>query len=280
MTTGTSSVTDELIELGGLRFHYRDWACTKVGAQDLVLLHGLGHHAHIWDRFAAAMASDYRVLALDQRGHGESQWAPPDQYRPDHLATDVAAFVVALGLSRFVWLGHSLGGRAAYTYAAKRPSALERLVIVDITPGTPATARERIFSAIQSTDTFDSPSEALVHIVALTPNADSEWTRDRVMHNLMRTSDGKWTFRFDRALRETPSLISPPDPEAGWRSVADISVPTLLVRGEESDVVTSESRDRMVAAIPGCRLIEVPGAGHNVVGERPQAFLDAVRTFL
>ena len=78
-----ATVRDELVEMRGLRFYYRDWECTKPGAQTLVLLHGYTGHARSWDSFAEAMARDYRVLVLDQRGHGQTQWAPPEAYGTD-----------------------------------------------------------------------------------------------------------------------------------------------------------------------------------------------------
>ena len=98
-------VVDELIELRGLRFHYRDWPSKQVGAPDLLLLHGYTGHARSWDAFAEAMTDRYRVLALDQRGHGESAWAPADRYGIDDMADDLTAFVKALGLTHFTLLG-------------------------------------------------------------------------------------------------------------------------------------------------------------------------------
>src|SRR2546423_813595 len=106
MAVGTP-VQDRSIALNGLRFHYRDWG--NEGAQPLVLLHGLSSHARSWDRFATAMQSDFRVLALDQRGHGETEWA--DDYYADRMVEDVDAFITALGLERIALLGLSMGGR-------------------------------------------------------------------------------------------------------------------------------------------------------------------------
>src|SRR5262245_63363210 len=85
------AVMDELIELRGLRFHYRDWASTRANAPDLVLLHGYTGHARSWDAFAEAMTDRYRVIALDQRGHGETGWT--DSYGTDQMADDLALFV-------------------------------------------------------------------------------------------------------------------------------------------------------------------------------------------
>ena len=123
MTTQTA-VTDQLIMLNGLRFHYRDWPrqerpSTRAKTQDLVLLHGFTGHARSWDSFAQAMSRDFRVLALDQRGHGESAWASPDQYGVDYMVHDLEAFVAALGLDRFILLGLSMGANKmhkSFTY--------------------------------------------------------------------------------------------------------------------------------------------------------------------
>ncbi|MCX7064923.1 MAG: alpha/beta fold hydrolase, partial [Proteobacteria bacterium] len=94
----TTNVRDELVELRGLRCFYRDWPSVKPNAQTLVLLHGYTGHARSWDLFAQAMSARYRVLALDQRGHGQTQWAPPNAYDTSEMVTDLEAFVKALGL--------------------------------------------------------------------------------------------------------------------------------------------------------------------------------------
>ena len=131
MTTSIE-VQDALVQLNGLSFHYRDWG--NPTAQPLLLLHGFTVHARSWDTFAAAMRDRYRVIALDQRGHGETEWA--SDYHPDRMVEDIDAFVRALGLRRFVLLGLSMGGRNAFTYAALHPEEVERLIIVDIGPDT------------------------------------------------------------------------------------------------------------------------------------------------
>ena len=87
------NVRDELVEMRGLRFYYRDWAGPKPDAQTLVLLHGYTGHARSWDAFAAAMSKRYRVLALDQRGHGQTEWAPPTAYDTSEMVADMDAFV-------------------------------------------------------------------------------------------------------------------------------------------------------------------------------------------
>src|SRR5277367_1191160 len=127
--TGNNAVVDELIEMRGLRFHFRDWPSKRLNAPSLVLLHGFAGHARSWDAFAEAMTDRYRVLALDQRGHGETGWAAADQYRVDNIADDLQAFAHALDLKRFALLGLSMGGLVAMEYAGRRPEPLAACVI-------------------------------------------------------------------------------------------------------------------------------------------------------
>ncbi len=275
-------VTDELIELNGLRFHFRDWESAKPGAPSVVLLHGFSGHSRVWDPTARLLAEDYRVLALDQRGHGESAWDPARGYTPEQYAEDVAAFAAALGLSNFVLVGLSMGGTAAIAYAGRRPPVLERLVIVDIGPELSDAGLDRILaSLIQAPDEFESPEVLIERMLAANPNADPEAVRHRARYNAVRTADGRWTWRWDRALRdEQVARRTMLDPAEGWRLVANIGVPTLLVRGEHSDILAPEVASRMVETIPDCRLLEVAGAGHTVPYDRFEGFMDALRTFV
>ena len=112
-------VQDETVTLNGLRFHYRDWG--NPAAPPLVLLHGFMGTAHDWDTIARGLADRYRVLALDQRGFGESAWA--SDYHEQRLVDDLGAFVDVLGLSTFSAVGFSYGGTTVGSYAARaRPS--------------------------------------------------------------------------------------------------------------------------------------------------------------
>jgi len=272
-------VTDELIELRGLRFHYRDWASSKPGAPDLVLLHGFTGHARTWDAFAEAMTDRYRVLALDQRGHGQTAWASADAYGADEMQADLAAFVGALGLKRFTLLGLSMGGGVAIHYAGTRPPELAALVIVDIAPEVEPAGAGRIQASVRTTDVFESRDEAFAAARAADSTPPEAHHRHRIEHNLMRTEDGRWTWRYDRALR-APGAVRVRDPEAGWRAVANIAVPTLLIRGEISDLVSPEIAERMLKANANIRLTTVKGAGHSVPLDQPEGFASACREFL
>jgi pimeloyl-ACP methyl ester carboxylesterase len=272
------SVTDELIEMRGLRFHYRDWRAKRPGAPTLVLLHGFTGHARSWDAFADAMTDRYRVLALDQRGHGETAWAAPDRYGRSEMVDDLAAFVKALGLSGFALLGLSMGGGVTFEYAGRRPKELARISIVDIAPEIVTEGMTRIRTGVQAKDVFASPDEAFAQARQANPRPPENVHRARIEAALMRTEDGRWTWRYDRALRV--SGPPPRDTEAGWRACANINVPAQLIRGELSDILSPEITKRMLATIPNLRLDEVKDSGHSVPLDAPDGFLKAAREFL
>jgi pimeloyl-ACP methyl ester carboxylesterase len=275
-----TNVRDEVIELRGLRFYYREWPSARTGAPTLVLLHGYTGHAHSWDHFAAAMSQDYRVLALDQRGHGQTQWAPATAYDTIEMVEDLDAFVRALGLEKFTLLGLSMGGIVSFAWAGRRPASLARLVIVDIAPEIDVEGLKRIQAGVVRSDVFDSREEAFARARADNPIPPEAHQRYRVDYSLMRMQDGRFTYRYDRALRDPNNPRKGIPAEEGWRLAANIAVPTLLVRGELSDILTRPVAEKMATAIRDCRLVEIAGSGHPVPLDKPEEFLAAVKTFL
>lgn len=267
---------DRLVMLNGLRFHYRDWG--REDAPPLVLLHGYTSHARSWDAFARAMAPEFRVYALDQRGHGETGWT--DDYAAERMVEDVEAFVRALRLDRFDLLGLSMGGRNAYGYAARHGETLKRLVIVDIGPEVPTAGAGRIRRGALANDLFDSPEAALAVARAANPRAPEETLRHRVTNGLLLTGDGRWTYRYDKALRDPANPRPLADPAEHWAMLASIKTPTLLVRGAESDILDEAVARRMTEVMPNCTLVTVPDAGHSIPLDNPQGFVDAVRPWL
>jgi pimeloyl-ACP methyl ester carboxylesterase len=282
-------VQDEYVELRGLRFHYRDWPAARADAPTLVLLHGYTGHARSWDHFAAHMSDRYRVLALDQRGHGESAWAPAGQYGTDEMVQDLRAFERALGLRGHHLLGLSMGGivgfhhaggtRAATGEAIGLPEELARLVLVDIGPELIASGAARIQDSKRATDVFATKDEAVAQQRAANTRAPDAHLRHRMENNLMLLADGRWTWRYDRVLRD-PRNLGARDPAAGWAAIAAIRVPTLLIRGGESDLLAPEVAARMVRDLPDGHFEEVAGSGHSVPLDAPDAFLAAARRFL
>ncbi len=267
-----ASVHDHLIHMRGLRFHFREWSCPKAEAQDLVLLHGFTGHARSWDALAQAMSADYRVLALDQRGHGETEWAPPDQYGAAHMVADLEAFIAALGLHRMVLLGLSMGGNVAIHYAGQQPETLERLVIIDIGPEIAAGGLNRIYRGVQAQDVFKSPEDAFAQARAanaLPPEAH-HW--ERVINNLMRLEDGT-----DLSLRPSPRQNHANGPAPRRAGVRWQCRPKPTDSRRASDILAPNTR-RVCRDIPSANSLKSPVAALCPL-DQPDGF-QAVRDFL
>jgi len=285
MTTERIAPRDCLADINGLKLHYLDWG--REGLPPMVLLHGFSAHAHYWDGFAAKMRDNFHVYALDQRGHGDSEWAT--DYGPETMPADFASFVDQLGLDRFVLLGHSMGGGVAFRYAASHPERIEKLIIVDSSlpsPDRPAVPnRHNSVQRSLAKDTFDSEDEVVAHLMRQSPGASERRIREVVPLWFRRLDDGRYTFKFDPALRNRFSARQ--YVEQFRKSATElrlamkrVTCPTLVVRGGRSDILLPEAAADTVAAIPNARLVEVPNAGHNIPSDDPRAFRTVVSEFL
>jgi len=267
---------DRTLTLRGLRFHYLDWG--TEGKPLFVLLHGGAQTAHSWDDFAPGVRTDYHVYALDQRGHGDSDWVPDGDYSRHTQCEDIAAWVATLKLPPFILAGLSMGGINAITYTARYPEQVRALIIIDVGPEIETRGRENIqnFTRIDELDSFEAFIERAHHF---NPRRSLENLRQRLSHNLKQLPSGKWTWKFDQQ-RLTAGIRSGIGPEGLWEDVRKIRCPTLIVRGGESDILSPAAAERLQAAIPNSHLTIVPGAGHSVMGDNPEGFAAAVQEFL
>jgi pimeloyl-ACP methyl ester carboxylesterase len=195
------------------------------------------------------------------------------------MVADAQAFVRAMGLNKYILIGHSMGGVVAYNYAASHLDQIERLVIIDIGLEITPAFDQRFQTSLQANDVFDSLDQAFQTMRAGNRFASDDELRRRAMYNMMQRDDGKWTWRYDRALRGGGKLKRPSG-EQQWLLLSTITCPTLLVRGAESDLLARETVERMVRTIPNCRVVEIPRAGHTVTADNPEAFIAALRDFL
>jgi esterase len=270
---------DRTFDVSGLRLHYRD-----LGPRDgapVVMLHGLLGHAHEWDMLTAALATRQRVLVLDQRGHGRSDWAA--SYTVADLAGDVIELIEHVGSTPVRLVGHSMGGLAAITVAGARPELVERLVVIDVGPdvfGTPFAAELRTFLEELSSASYAAVVDAVDEWMAGNPLADEHHMRHYVEHCLRPCADGRLVWRFDgRGLRSFFDEETTADNR--WAVVEAITAPTLVVRGEHSAVLSRAAAEELVHRIAAdARLVEVPGGGHDLGVEQPAAVTDAVVGFL
>jgi esterase len=272
--------TSHTIERGGVRLHHLDWG--NPGLPALALVHGIRLHAHVWSHFAREFRDRYHILALDQRGHGDSAWSP-EGYHADDYVEDLHAVLQARGISKLVLIGHSLGARVSMLYAHQHPDAIERLVLVDMGAGLPATAAGTDFSRVTETpppQDFTSPEEAIAYLGGILKLAPKEMIAESVIHGLRRKPDGRYTWKYDPALGGRPSTKAGVREWDMWEVVRTIRARTLLLRGELSRVVTPEIAERMGREMPDCRVEQIDRAGHALFTDQPAAFAASVARFL
>jgi pimeloyl-ACP methyl ester carboxylesterase len=252
-------------------------------AWPVLFLHGGGQTRHAWGRTAEIVAAKgWRTIAIDLRGHGDSDWSANGDYSFTANCADCIAVVDQLGRAP-VLVGASLGGIAAMLAEGTSDRTVSSgLILVDIAPKTNPAGVQRIHEFMQSgINGFDSLEEAAAAIAAYTPQ------RSRRMNlaglkKVLRQRDGRWYWHWDPRMLDGGRTEVLAKRLNGLFDVAtrNIDVPTMLVRGALSDVVTEEGVADMVARLPNVTIVEVPGAAHMIAGEQNDTFSDAVVAFL
>lgn len=269
------AAVERWIESEGLRLRAVDWG--PPAAPAVILLHGSSAHAHWWDFFAPSLAGDFRPVALDLRGHGDSAHMAPPAYSLERYAADVAALVRALELPSVRVVGHSLGALVAAVFAASSPVPVEALVLVDIRLRAAARRRSFLDRLRQFPHpVYASPEEA-VRRFRLLPTGNG--ARPDVLAHvatraLRRLDDGRWTLKFDR---ETLRDAIPREVIAELQS---LRCPILWMRGEQSSLVPARIDDDVRELLPRAEIAAVAGAHHHVMLDAPEAFREVVEGFL
>ena len=200
VTFSTEAVPeDRFVEANDMRFHYLDWG--NPDKPDMLLLHGFAQQCHSWDFVALAFTDKFHVRALDLRGHGDSDWAPDGDYSPEAQQNDIKGVVQEIGLKDFVLMGLSMGGRNSFTYASNHPDEVRALVIVDAGPENLQSGSQNIRQFVQQDDELDSIDAFVERVIAYNPRRDPVQLRGSLVHNLKQLPNGKWTWKYDRALR-------------------------------------------------------------------------------
>ncbi len=261
------------------RFHFLEWG--HPDAPPIVLLHGGHQSAHSWDLVSLHLAQDYRVLALDQRGHGDSEWSRDVNYSNHTMALDAGAFLDALGLERPILMGHSMGGRNALLLTKEDPSRLRALVVVDIGPEISDEGRKAIAGFVRTNQEFDDLEHFVANVRKYDPYRPREHIERTVKYNMLQRADGKFVSKCDSTPRRLGLLHG-----GGTRDnvtledVTAFELPVLVVRGADSNILTAEAAERFRDALPDGELAVVPNAGHNVHGQNTLGFISAVGEFL
>ena len=271
---------DKFVTANEMRFHYLEWG--SAANPPMLLLHGFAQTCHSWDFVALGFSDDYRVIVLDQRGHGDSDWAADGDYSPETQQNDISAIVREIGLEDFTLMGLSMGGRNSFTYAANNPDRVRALVIVDAGPQNMQQGTQNIRNFVQQDDELDSVDAFVERVLKYNPRRPPEQIRGSIMHNLKQLPNGKWTWKYDKRLRR-PGRRMGSDPETEkrlWGYLEALQCPTLLVRGGASDIIAMDTAEKMHAVIPNSQMATIDGAGHLVMGDSPAGFQRVVTEFL
>lgn len=274
--------TNRYVTVEGLKLHYLDWGGDS-SKRTFVLLHGGAAHAHWWDGVAPLLAAYGRVLALDFRGHGRSEWPRPPHYGPQAYRQDVKGLIESLG-SKVILVGHSMGGAVAQWVATMHPELLAALIVVDAPHGPPPLLRRLMWRWRRRSHPPGTRPELrtaadIIRKFRLQPPETfmSRLEIERLaLHGAEQLPNGKWAFRFDpgtRAWRKQGGNLKKPD-------LRKVALPVLILRGEGSTLVSAAHSRRMQRKVRGAVLKEIPRAYHHVPLDNPADTAAAIVDFV
>ncbi|MCA9848106.1 MAG: alpha/beta hydrolase [Dehalococcoidia bacterium] len=279
-----SKPRDEFVEVNDLKLHYREWGDSR-SRHALLMLHGYASTSEMWTDVATDLAREFRVIALDMRGYGQSDRAEDMDYTRATQLEDLEAFVDAVGLRSLTLVGHSMGGALAICYAAEHPEVVTALVVVEAAPEVLRSGIEGVRRLLLTGDGFDSVDAAVEAFRAYQPYASTEQLERRVHSVLKMNEDGRLVWDFDEAFRDPQ--IRPPEPDPGQRRLSDlwdsadrVQCPTMIIRGQDTDMLTPEAIQRLHRRIAGSRVSLIEDAGHHVPTDQPASLALNIREFL
>jgi pimeloyl-ACP methyl ester carboxylesterase len=234
----------------------------------ILIAHGLFGSARNWGVIAKRLSERRRVVTVDMRNHGESDWTDSHSY-PD-LAADLAEVIAGIGGQADV-LGHSMGGKAAMVLALQHPDRVRRLIVADIAPVAYGHTQQHLVDAMRAVDLSgvttrgDADRQLAAHVAA-------EGVRAFLLQSL-DVKGRRWRLNLDTLERDMPLIL-------GWPDVAgQFDGPALFLTGALSDYVKPEHRPAIKALFPQAKFAKIPGAGHWLHADRPREFEAAIAAF-
>lgn len=252
----------------------------------VIFLHGGGQTRHSWGDSAKIIAENgYYAILLDTRGHGDSSWSETGNYQMEDLSNDLKSVMQQVG-GKPALVGASLGGLTSLIAEGESETSIaSAIVLVDIAPKTEQKGIERIFAFMSSNkDGFASLDEASEAVAAYLPNRPKPKDNSRLEKNLRLRDDGRYYWHWDTKMLAYWKSITPDQHIANenrmYRAAKKLTIPTLIVRGGMSDVVSEKVMAEFLDEVPHVRSLNVSDAGHMVVGDSNHAFTNAVVEFL
>jgi pimeloyl-ACP methyl ester carboxylesterase len=252
----------------------------------VIFLHGGGQTRHSWGDSAQMVAdAGYFAVALDARGHGDSSWSEEGNYRIEDLGNDLKEVIAQLG-KRPALVGASMGGLTSLIAEGESETSIaSAIILVDIAPKAEQKGIERIFAFMSSNKHgFASIDEAAVAVSAYLPNRTKPKDHSRLEKNLRLRDDGRYYWHWDMKMLDLWKSITPDQQILNetrmYKAAKNLKVPTLIVRGGMSDVVSEKVMAEFLDEVPHVRSVNVSDAGHMVAGDSNHAFTNAVLDFL
>lgn len=269
--------TDHMVEVAGLRLHVQDYG--KAGKPAMLCVHGGAAHAHWFDFVAPGLRDRYHVRAIDQRGHGDSEWdrSPDPDYSYARYAADLHELTEKLDLRDFVLIGHSMGGVVSTVYAATYPGRARAFILVDSTISMPPERIADMNARGQREGRSYADQAELVANYKVRPGGSTaapEVVRHLAMNSGRRFEDGRWRYKFDRNVYGRRERM---DSLPFWDH---IKIPALLIKGDRSARITPELYAGVKSHAPHAQLVEVSNSDHHVTLDNPQGFVEATLKFL
>ena len=268
---------EAFVDTSEIRLRYLDWGGPESPV--IVLLHGLTSNANAWDPLAVRLRSSAHVIAMDQRGHGDSSHAA--DYSVKSFGSDIRALAMGLGIGRFDLVGHSLGARTATAFAGDHSAMLGHLILSEFGPEQGRKASRAVMDqTAQRPQGFRSRDAALQWHLDTYPKRQRKFLEARVEGGFLSNYAGKLVWKDDPELLWITGSFGAKEVPYLWEQWRRIDCPILVVRGKESENLTADIGRRMIDENANATLVEVDGAGHGVPQEKPLEFEALVRDFL
>lgn len=262
----------------GLRLHVLEWG--PAHAPPMLLLHGGGQNAHTWDTVCHAMADSRRLLAMDQRGHGDSEWSYAFDYGEDAHVEDICGVMDALGVvAPIPVVGMSMGCVNGARLALDHPGRVSHLVAVDAGPWVCLEGAEPIKAFVSNNAPLESLDAGIEAALRFNPRRDRRLLRVSLQHALRRLPDGRLAWKGDRRAGAFERDFAASFARLA-AAVDRLRCPLLVVRGQHSRVLLDHQAQRFASAVPDGRWVCVANAGHTVQGDNPAGLVAALEAFL
>ncbi|WP_333660632.1 alpha/beta fold hydrolase [Acinetobacter sp.] len=262
----------------GLKLHYLSWGQPEQPV--IIMLHGLRSYAATWYLLAPLLAERFYVVALDQRGRGQSDWAEYSTYQTEYYVHDLEDLMAELNIDQVILLGHSLGGTNALEFTRLHPEQVPALIVEDIGPGSSiqGDGAERIRREMQTTPlSFNSWDEAAAFWKKLRPLIDEQGIQSRLQNTLVE-KQGRIHWRHDQEGIAKARLTFPSIDL--WPAVESLNCPTLFIKGGLSDFLSAETLKQIREKKKHVQAVEIAGASHYVHDDQTEQFNQTVQDFL